>query len=162
MKIMSFNLFNRGNEKKESEKKTLEDFIRKEEDEEECEPCEDMADVEIPNEEDEKKDEARHESEGEGLNALSCFGWREEKTEKWLVKCAKVWFLMMSLLYFVFGALTFAPIIFIQNKVNSVVKDKKMSLIIAVVIYAVAVVLFAILIGSRCGAEEVVSAVDNV
>ena len=159
---MSFNLFNRGNEKKESEKKTLEDFIRKEEDEEECEPCEDMADVEIPNEEDEKKDEARHESEGEGLNALSCFGWREEKTEKWLVKCAKVWFLMMSLLYFVFGALTFAPIIFIQNKVNSVVKDKKMSLIIAVVIYAVAVVLFAILIGSRCGAEEVVSAVDNV
>ena len=149
---MSFNLFNRGNEKKESEKKTLEDFIRKEEDEEECEPCEDMAD----------KDEARHESEGEGLNALSCFGWREEKTEKWLVKCAKVWFLMMSLLYFVFGALTFAPIIFIQNKVNSVVKDKKMSLIIAVVIYAVAVVLFAILIGSRCGAEEVVSAVDNV
>lgn len=159
---MSFNLFNRGNEKKESEKKTLEDFIRKEEDEEECEPCEDMADVEIPNEEEEKKDEARHESEGEGLNALSCFGWREEKTEKWLVKCAKVWFLMMSLLYFVFGALTFAPIIFIQNKVNSVVKDKKMSLIIAVVIYAVAVVLFAILIGSRCGAEEVVSAVDNV
>ena len=159
---MSFNLFNRGNEKKESEKKTLEDFIRKEEDEEECEPCEDMADAEIPNEEDEKKDEARHESEGEGLNALSCFGWREEKTEKWLVKCAKVWFLMMSLLYFVFGALTFAPIIFIQNKVNSVLKDKKMSLIIAVVIYAVAVVLFAILIGSRCGAEEVVSAVDNV
>ena len=121
-----------------------------------------MADVEIPNEEDEKKDEARHESEGEGLNALSCFGWREEKTEKWLVKCANVWFLMMSLLYFVFGALTFAPIIFIQNKVNSVVKDKKMSLIIAVVIYAVAVVLFAILIGSRCGAEEVVSTVDNV
>ena len=57
---MSFNLFNRGNEKKESEKKTLEDFIRKEEDEEECEPCEDMADVDIPNVEDEKKDEARH------------------------------------------------------------------------------------------------------
>lgn len=158
---MSFNLFNRGNENKESEKKTLEDFIRKEEDEEECEPYEDMADVEIPNEEEEKKGETRHESEEEGLNALSCFGWREEKTEKWLVKCAKVWFLMMSLLYFVFGALTFAPIIFIQNKVNSVVKDKKMSLIIAVVIYAIAVVLFVILIGSRCGAQEVIDSANN-
>ena len=158
---MSFNLSNRGNENKESEEKTLDDFIRKEEDEEECEPCEDMADVDIPNVEDEKKDEARHESEGEGLNALSCFGWREEKTEKWLVKCAKVWFLIMSLLYFIFGALTFAPIIFIQNKVNSVVKDKKMSLIIAVVIYAIAVVLFAILIGSRCGAQEVIESANN-
>ena len=158
---MSFNLFNRGNQNKESEKKTLDDFMRKEEDEEEREPCEDTADVEIPNGEDEKKDEARHESEGEGLNALSCFGWREEKTEKWLVKCAKVWFLMMSLLYFIFGALTFAPIIFIQNKVNSVVKDKKMSLIIAVVIYAIAVVLFAILIGSRCGAQEVIESANN-
>lgn len=158
---MSFNLFNRGNQNKESEKKTLDDFMRKEEDEEECEPCEDTADVEIPNGEDEKKDEARHESEGEGLNALSCFGWREEKTERWLVKCAKVWFLMMSLLYFIFGALTFAPIIFIQNKVNSVVKDKKMSLIIAVVIYAIAVVLFAILIGSRCGAQEVIESANN-
>jgi hypothetical protein len=157
---MSFNLFNRGNEKKESEKKTLEDFIHKE-DEEECEPYEVMADVEIPNEEEEKKDETRHESEEEGLNALSCFGWREEKTEKWLVKCAKVWFLMMSLLYFVFGALTFAPIIFIQNKVNSVVRDKKMSLIISVVIYAIAVVLFVILIGSRCGAQEVIDSANN-
>ena len=129
--------------------------------EEKKDTYEDMADVEIPNGEDEKKDEARHESEGEGLNALSCFGWREEKTEKWLVKCAKVWFLMMSLLYFIFGALTFAPIIFIQNKVNSVVKDKKMSLIIAVVIYAIAVVLFAILIGSRCGAQEVIESANN-
>ena len=158
---MSFNLFNRGNENKESEEKTLDDFIRKEEDEEECEPCEDIADVDIPNVEDEKKDEALHESEGEGLNALSCFGWREENTEKWLVKCAKVWFLMMSLLYFIFGAFTFAPIIFIQNKVNSVVKGKKMSLIIAVVIYAIAVVLFAILIGSRCGAQEVIESANN-
>ena len=129
--------------------------------EEKKDTYEDMADVEIPNYKEQKKDEARHESEGEGLNALSCFGWREEKTEKWLVKCAKVWFLMMSLLYFVFGALTFAPIIFIQNKVNSVVKDKKMSLIIAVVIYAIAVVLFAILIGSRFGAQEVIESANN-
>lgn len=127
---------------------------------EEKDTYEDMADVEIPNYKEQKKDEAHHEGE-EGLNALSCFGWREEKTEKWLVKCAKVWFLMMSLLYFVFGALTFAPIIFIQHKVNSVVRDKKMSFIIAVVIYAVAVVLFTILIGARCGAQDVANAVNK-
>ena len=128
--------------------------------EEEKDTYEDMADVEIPNYKEQKKDEACSEIE-EGLNALSCFGWREEKTEKWLVKCAKVWFLTMSLLYFVFGALTFAPIIFIQHKVNSVVRDKKMSFIIAVVIYAVAVVLFTILIGARCGAQDVANAVNN-
>jgi hypothetical protein len=92
-------------------------------------------------------------SESDNLTALGCFGWKEEKTEKWLAKCAKVWFLIMSLLYFLFGALTFAPIIFIKNKVNSVVSDKKMSLILAIVIYAVVFILFAIFIGVRFDAN---------
>lgn len=26
------------------------------------------------------------------FNALSCFGWKEDRTDKWLAKCAKVWF----------------------------------------------------------------------
>lgn len=142
---MSFNLFKR---EKESEKKTLDDFIRKDENEEESAE-EVMAEEPLTSE----KEEVSEKSESDNLTALGCFGWKEEKTEKWLAKCAKVWFLIMSLLYFLFGALTFAPIIFIKNKVNSVISDKKMSLIIAMAIYAVTVLLFAIFIGVRSGSN---------
>jgi hypothetical protein len=143
---MSFNLFKR---EKESEKKKLEDFIRKDENEEESAE-EVMAEETVSSE---KEENVSEKSESDNLTALGCFGWKEEKTEKWLAKCAKVWFLIMSLLYFLFGALTFAPIIFIKNKVNSVVSDKKMSLIIAIAIYAVTVLLFAIFIGVRFGSN---------
>lgn len=142
---MSFNLFKR---EKESEKKTLDDFIRKDENEEESAE-EVMAEEPLTNE----KEEVSKKPESDNLTALGCFGWKEEKTERWLAKCAKVWFLIMSLLYFLFGALTFAPIIFIKNKVNSVISDKKMSLIIAIAIYAVTVLLFAIFIGVRSGSN---------
>lgn len=142
---MSFNLFKR---EKESEKKTLDDFIRKDESEEESAE-EVMAEEPLTSE----KEEVSEKSESDNLTALGCFGWKEEKTEKWLAKCAKVWFLIMSLLYFLFGALTFAPIIFIKNKVNSVISDKKMSLIIAIAIYAVTVLLFAIFVGIRSGSN---------
>lgn len=141
---MSFNLFKR--EKKESEKKTLDDFIRKDESEEENAE-EVVADETIESEKEEEK--ASEKPESDNLTALGCFGWKEEKTEKWLAKCAKVWFLIMSLLYFLFGALTFAPIIFIKSKINPAVRDKKMSLILAIVIYAVVFILFAIFIGIR-------------
>lgn len=145
---MSFNLFKREN--KESEKKKLEDFIRKDESEEESAE-EVMAEEPLTNEKEQEK--VSEKSESDNLTALGCFGWKEEKTEKWLAKCAKVWFLIMSLLYFLFGALTFAPIIFIKNKVNSVISDKKMSLIFAIAIYAVTVLLFAIFIGVRINAK---------
>ena len=68
-------------------------------------------------------------------NALKCFGWKEIKTEKWLVKCARVWYGVMSFIWFLFGALTFAPIAFMSNKVNAIVKDKKNSLLLGVAIY---------------------------
>ena len=116
--------------------------------EEKKDTYEDMADVEIPNYKEQKKDEARHESEGEGLNALSCFGWREENTEKWLGKCVKFWFCLMSFLWFLFGALTFAPVIFISNKVNVIFNDKKKSLRCATLIHGLllALVIFLVLI----------------
>ena len=69
-------------------------------------------------------------------NALDCFGWKEEKTEKWLVKSAKIWYGIMSFLWFVVGAVTFAPIIFMSNKVNVIFKNKKKSLFVSIGIYA--------------------------
>lgn len=94
------------------------------------------------------------------FNALSCFGWKEDKTEAWLKKCAKVWFLMASFAWFIFGAITFAPIIFISNKVDVLFNDRKKSLMCGIIIYAVCVALIALLFATRGGgdASQVVNA----
>lgn len=76
-------------------------------------------------------------------SALKCFGWKEVKTEKWLVKCAKAWYGVMSFAWFLFGAITFAPIAFMQNKVNAIFNDRKKSLAVAITIYILAIGLIA-------------------
>lgn len=77
------------------------------------------------------------------IKPLDCFGMEEEKTEKWLGKCVKFWFCLMSFLWFLFGALTFAPVIFISNKVNVIFNDKKKSLLCATIIH---VLLFCLIV----------------
>lgn len=69
-------------------------------------------------------------------NALDCFGWKETKTERWLIKAAKIWYAIMSLLWFLTGCVTFAPVIFIGKKVEVIFKGKKRSLVAGIVIYA--------------------------
>lgn len=80
------------------------------------------------------------------FNALTCFGWSETKTPKWLIKCAHFWYGAMSFFWFIFGAMTFAPIIFMQKKINVVFNDKLRSFMVSSVIYigflALLVVLF--------------------
>lgn len=83
------------------------------------------------------------------FNALSCFGWKEDKTEKWLIKCAKVWFLIISFVWFLFGTITFAPIIFISNKIDVLFKDRKKSLLVGIGLYTLIVALVVILIIAR-------------
>lgn len=90
------------------------------------------------------------ESREEGsFNALTCFGWSETKTPKWLIKCAHFWYGAMSLFWFIFGALTFAPIIFMQKKVSVVFKGKMKSLIFAACIYIGFLALIITLITAR-------------
>ena len=98
------------------------------------------------------------------FNPLGCFGYEEEKTEKWLIKCVKVWHYGMLLLWFVFGALTFAPILFISDKVNVIFKNKIKSLIVATVIYVAFVAFLVVLFATRNGdkAKEVVERVDTL
>lgn len=97
------------------------------------------------------------------FNALTCFGWSETKTPKWLIKCAHFWYGAMSFFWFVFGALTFAPIIFMQKKVNVIFKDKLKSFIVATVIYGVFLALIVLLFVSRNGdkAQEVVNVTEQ-
>lgn len=80
------------------------------------------------------------------INPLDCFGMEEGKTEKWLTKCVKFWYCFMSFMWFLFGALTFAPVIYIKNKVSVVFKSEVRALLCAILLYAtliLAIVLFA-------------------
>ena len=143
---MSFNLFKREGEKKEEKKKTLEDFIKK--DDENVEK-----DENIVNEKESTEESAPIVEE----TALGCFGWEESKTPDWLAKGAKIWFVIMSFLYFLFGALTFAPMIFIRNKLNSVLNDRKKSLFVAIGIYGIIIVLVVLMILARSTPRETIS-----
>jgi hypothetical protein len=83
------------------------------------------------------------------LKAIDCFGMDEVKTEKWMLKCVNIWYYIMSFLWFMFGVCTFAPVIFISNKVNVIFRDKKKSLICGIVLHSVLVALIIAFFISR-------------
>jgi hypothetical protein len=130
--------------RKEAPKRSIDDILTPKEDMEskdavEVEELEDIVQ--------EKESNRDAEFNNEPIRPFDCFGIEEAKTEKWLGKCVKFWFCCMSFLWFLFGAFTFAPVIFIGNKVNVIFKDKKKSLFVAIGIYSfivAIVVLFSI------------------
>lgn len=92
----------------------------------------------------------------DSVNAFDCFGWDEEKTDKWLKKCANVWYLIISFFWFLFGAFTFAPVVFISNKVNVLFNNKKKSFVCGLIIYAILFALVIFLFTAR-GNTDVIS-----
>ena len=123
--------------RREEEKRSLEEMFT---------PVEDKVEIDECESEKEEVVETVAESESEPIKPLSCFGMEDGKTEKWLMKCVKVWFCCMSFLWFLFGALTFAPVIYIGNKVNVIFKDKKKSLLFATLMYSVIALVLVLLI----------------
>lgn len=121
-------------EEKHSNRRSIDDMLKRVEVEEDAgegivEGAEEViADCKIENVDDANKS-------GEPMKPLDCFGMDEDKTERWLGKCVKFWFCCMSFIWFLFGALTFAPVIFISNKVNVIFNDKKKSLYFAAFVY---------------------------
>ena len=85
-------------------------------------------------------------SEIETLNPIRCFGMSEEKAEKWLMCCIKVWHYVMLLMWFSVGAVTFAPVLFITYNVNVLFKNKRKSLMCGIVTYAILLALIIVLI----------------
>lgn len=69
------------------------------------------------------------------INPFDCFGMHEDKSDKWLAKCVKVWYYIMSFLWFLFGTMTFAPIIFVRDNIDVVFNNKKKSLLCAIIIH---------------------------
>ena len=114
-----------------------------EESEESFEDCFECANNEITTED---VFEQIKSAKGETINPMDCFGMEEQKSDKWLSNCIKFWFCCMSLLWFLFGAITFAPVIFIRDKVDVVFRDKKKSLLCAITIHVFVLSLSCILL----------------
>lgn len=109
--------------------------------EEDKTPCEDGAIFEERQDPCETVVEPKLEVEKDAC--LSCFGWNGVKIEKWLIKSARIWYMIASFGWFLFGAFTFAPVIFISQKVDVLFHNKKRSLICAIVIYSIIISLIA-------------------
>lgn len=125
-------IFNR----KPIEKRSIEDILTPK-DESSCED-----DCELPR--DDKKEEV--EKQDIEITPIDCFGMEESRCDKWLLKCVKVWYYLMSFVWFIFGAVTFAPVIFISGKLNVLFKDKKKSLLVSAVVYTLAIFVAVLLI----------------
>lgn len=82
----------------------------------------------------------------EPLNPLKCFFENGDNTEKWLVKLAKGWHFVISIIWFFIGSLTFAPILYLSHKTNPIFKNKKKSLLCGIAIYSLIVILITVLI----------------
>ena len=131
--------------RKETEKRSLEDMFTPRDDAFDCDGNSVCSDDFVENKE--LHEEATTEKNScVQIKPLDCFGMEEEKTEKWLGKCVKFWFCLMSFMWFLFGALTFAPVIFISNKVNVIFNDKKKSLLCATVIHGLLLALLIIFV----------------
>ena len=127
--------------RQECEKRSIDDILT---------PKEDGEQIDLEKEQDSEvcveKSGEQENADKKPINPLDCFGMEEGKTEKWLMKCVKFWYCFMSFMWFLFGALTFAPVIYIKNKVSVVFKSEVRALLCAILLYAtliLAIVLFA-------------------
>lgn len=96
--------------------------------------------------EDDASRESAKVAEEEPFNAVGCFGWSEGKTPNFLIKCATFWYWAISFFWFIFGALTFAPVIFIRSKVRVLFNNDLYAFLASIGIYLVCFSLFLIIL----------------
>lgn len=125
-------MFWRKEREKAKEKRSLDEMFKPKEEDSVFDEELAIEDEELVEVADEKK-----EVENKVVKPLDFFGMEEGKTDKWLMKCVKFWYCFMSFLWFLLGAVTFAPVLYISNKVNVIFKDKNRSLLCAILIHAV-------------------------
>jgi len=70
------------------------------------------------------------------VDACECFGYAEKTTEKWAVKCMKMWHNLFTFLWIIIASVSVAPIVFLAKKVKVVFKKTIFAVIIAIIIYA--------------------------
>lgn len=87
----------------------------------------------------EREDKAAHFNNKKG--ACECFGYNEQTTEKWAVNYMNAWHNVFTAIWITIGMVTFAPITFIGKKLKVIFKLTWVAMIVAVLIYAAAVLL---------------------
>ena len=132
-------------QRKSEEKRSLDEILSERANAIESENTEEAENCDCPIKQEENATKKREEE----FNVFNCFGWEQEKTPKWLKNCANVWYWIISFMWFLFGASTFAPIIFITNKVNVIFKNKIKSMLCAIAIYAIMLVLIVLLLSRK-------------
>ena len=70
----------------------------------------------------------------------SYYGWGDSKIDNLMKKLTRFWNALASIGWFLFGSITFAPILFIANKLNKFFDDKKKSFFISLFMYAILIV----------------------
>lgn len=71
-------------------------------------------------------------------SACECFGYSEASTEKWAVTTMSIWHNVITVVWIILGMLTFAPITFIARKLGVIIKNTWISVLVAILIYAIA------------------------
>ena len=64
------------------------------------------------------------------------YGWGEGKMDKKMQKVTEFWKGVASVVWFLFGSLTFAPVLFTAGKIDQFLNDKKRSFWSAAIIYS--------------------------
>lgn len=80
------------------------------------------------------------------LDPTIYYGWGEGKVDDAMRKATKVWSVMASIWWFLFGTITFAPILFIASKFDKFFNDKKKSFFISLILYVVTIIALILLI----------------
>lgn len=122
-------------------KKTLEDF-RKPDIEElgEIEQTEDLSEV---------NDDAQGIVEETKSKTNDFFLQGGEIEPKWIKICIKTWSAVMSFVWFFVSCLTYSPILFISDRIDAVIKNKKKSLLISTIIHFILLTLIITLLFVR-------------
>lgn len=132
--------------RKQTERRSIEEILTPKIDDELVEEIDSAEDGKSEKEEEsilnttKVQNDKKEKKETKPINSLDCFGMEEERTEKWLLKCVRFWYCMMSFLWFIIGALTFAPVIYISSKVERFFDNKMMTYIWGCAAYAMILV----------------------
>lgn len=129
-------------QRKSEEKRSLDEILSERDNAIENENAEEAESGDCPI----KQEESVTKKHEEEFNVFKCFGWEQDKTPKWMRNCANVWYWLMSFFWFLVGATTFAPIMFIRNKIKSVVKGRLNSLIGAMLLYLIIIAIILVVI----------------
>jgi hypothetical protein len=68
------------------------------------------------------------------------YGWGDGKMDCKMKKVTELWKVVASIVWFLFGSLTFAPVLFTAGKINQFINNKKRAFWASMIIYSLSTV----------------------